>query len=230
MLKFLATGMVLALPLLANDLSKQTINATQTQRFNVAAAGAIHLENSFGEVDIDGWDRPEVEMTVDRSAEHLYDAKDRAEAQRRLDSVQITAKQNGNDVEISTAYPPRNAFLHPLSRRSDIEIHYRIHAPRASKVIVDHNSGGVNVFDISGDVHATVINGQITLTLAGDQYAIDAWSKVGDVYSDFNGSDQRRRVLGDEFAAKSATPAANLYLRTRIGDIMILKMQGPPTD
>ncbi len=43
MLKFLATGMVLALPLLANDRSKQTINATQTERFNVAAAGAIRL-------------------------------------------------------------------------------------------------------------------------------------------------------------------------------------------
>lgn len=229
-MKLLATAIVLALPLLANDFSKQALNATATQRFNVSAAGVIHLENSFGEVDIDGWDRAEVEMTVDRSAERLADAKDRAEAERRLDSVQIAAKQNGNDVEISTIYPARNLFLHPLSRRSDVEIHYRIHAPRASKVIIDHNNGGVNVFDIRGDVHATVINGQITLTLGGDQYAIDAWSKIGDVYSDFKGSGQRRRVLGEEFTAKDAMPEANLYLRTRLGDIMILKMQGPPAE
>ncbi len=81
---------------------------------------------------------------------------------------------------ISTAYPPRNRFAHPLSRRSDIEIGYRIKAPRASKLIVDHNSGGVNVSDISGDIHATVINGQITLTLAADgQYAIDARCILG---------------------------------------------------
>ena len=96
------------------------------------------IENSFGEVDIDGWDRPEVEVTVVRSTEHLYDAKQRTEAQRRLDSVQVTAKQNGNDVVISTAYPPRNGFLHPLSRRSDIEI--SLPHPGAARLETDHRS------------------------------------------------------------------------------------------
>ena len=136
MKKLLTIATVAAFPLLAADRFKQTIDATHTDRFSVSAAGAIRLENSFGEVDIDGWDRPEVEVEVFRSTEKFYDRKDKADAQRRLESVQVTAKQNGNDVVISTAYPPRNAFLHPLSRRSDIEIKYRIHAPRASKI--DH--------------------------------------------------------------------------------------------
>ena len=155
MKKLLAIATVAAFPLLADDRSKETLGSTHTDRFKVAAAGAIRLENSFGEVDIDGWDRPEVEVTVVRSTEHLYDSKQRDskqpdsnprdaqasaqpqrhrdEAQRRLDSVQITAKQDGNDVVISTAYPPLNGFTHPLSRRSDIQISYRINAPRASQ-------------------------------------------------------------------------------------------------
>lgn len=241
MRKFLVTAIMVALPLLADDRSKETLSSSHTDRFNVAAAGAIRLENSFGEVDIDGWDRPEVEVTVVRSTEHLYDAKARAqpqrrqdETQRRLDSVQITAKQDGNDVVISTVYPPLSGFTHPLSRRSDIQISYRIKAPRASKLIVDHNSGGVNVSDISGDIHATVINGEITLTLAaGGQYAIDAQCKLGEVYSDFEGSDQRRRVLGEEFSRQTTmpgAPATNLYLRARLGDIIIQKLHGPPAD
>src|ERR1700688_3622350 len=135
MKKLLTLSIVLALPLMADDRSKQKLSATKTERFSVPAPGVIRLENSLGEVDIDGWDRPEVEVTVVRSSEHLYDPKERAEAQRRLDSVQITAKQNGNDLVISTAYPPQNGFVHPLSRRSDIEISYRIQAPRASKLI-----------------------------------------------------------------------------------------------
>lgn len=222
----------MAFPLLAaGDRDKEALSATHTERFNVPTAGAIRLENSFGEVDIDGWDRPEVELTVTRSSEHLYGANERAEAQRRLDSVQVTAKQDGNNVVISTAYPPLNGFLHPLSRRSNIEIRYQIKAPRGSKLSIDHNSGGVNVSDISGDIHATVINGQITLTLgAGGAYAIDAACKLGNVYSDFEGSDQRRRVLGETFRGQGSTPAANLYLRVRLGDIMILKAHGPPTD
>src|SRR5579862_1019369 len=230
MQKLLTLSIVLALPLIADDRSKETLSTTHTDRFNIPAAGSIRLENSFGEVDIEGWDRPAVEVTVVRSSEHLYDAKERAEAQRRLDSVQITAKQNGNDVVISTAYPPLNGFVHPLSRRSDIDVSYRIQAPRSSNLIIDHNNGGVYVSDITADIHATVINGQITLTLAAGQYAIDARCALGHVYSDFEGRDQSRWVLGDEFDLQSTARAANLYLRVRVGDIIILKRNGPPTD
>ena len=89
----------------------------------------------------------------------------------------------------------------------------------------------MNVYDISGDIHATVINGEITLTLAANgQYAIDAQCKIGDVYSDFEGRDLRRRVLGEEFNRAGAAPATNLYLRARLGDIIIQKLHGPPAD
>jgi hypothetical protein len=231
MWKLLVIVIVLAFPLLADDRSKEALSATHTERFNVPAGGAIRLENSFGEVDIDGWDRPEVEVTVVRSTERLYDTKERVEAEQRLDSVHVTTKLDGNSVVISTAYPPRNGFLHPLSRRSDIEISYRIRAPRASKVMIDHNRGGVNVSDISGEIHATVINGQITLTLPADgQYAIDAHSKIGSVYSDFEGRDRRPYVLGEAYSSQSPASATKLYLRARIGDIMILKLHGPPAN
>ena len=226
-LPWIAIG--LALPLLSDDRSKEPLASTHTDRFNVAAPGAIRLENSFGEVDIEGWDRPVVEVTVVRSSEHLQDAKDRVEAQRRLDSVQVTAKQTGNDIVISTVYPPRNLFLHPLSRRSDIELAYRIRAPHASQLTIDHNSGGVNVSDVSGDIHATVVNGQITLTLAPDsKYAMDAVCGLGNVYSDFEGREKRRYLLSEQFVGAGVAPAAKLYLRVRVGDIVILKQHGPP--
>jgi hypothetical protein len=225
----LVIAIVLAVPLLADDFSKERLSTTHTERFNVPAATTIRLENSFGEVDIDGWDRLEVELTVVRTIEHLYDAIDRAEGQRSLESAQIRAKQDGNDIVISTAYVPWNG-KHLLSRR-EIGISYRIKAPRASKLIIDHNRGGVNVSNISGDMHATVINGQITLALpVGGQYAIDSQCKIGDVYSDFDGHYQRKHLLGKKFGRQSSVPATNLYLRVRFGDIMILKLQGPPAD
>jgi hypothetical protein len=231
MRKLLVIAIALVLPLLAGDRDNETLSTTRVERFSVLAAGEIRLENSFGEVAIDGWDRPEVELTVVRSSEHLSTANGRAEAQRRLDSVQVAATQNRNDVLISTMYPPRNGFLHPLSRRSDIRIGYRIKAPRATKLIVDHHSGGVSVFDIDGDIHATVINGQMTLALRAEgRYAIDAQSKIGSVHSDFEGRDQSRRVLGEAFVREGAESAPNLYLRTRIGDIVILKLRGLPVD
>jgi hypothetical protein len=223
-------AIVLSLSLRADDRSKEILGVTHTERFHVPTSGAVRLENSFGEVDIDGWDRPEVEVTITRSTERLVNSKQRADAQRRLDSVQVSAKQDGNDVVISAVYPSRNPFLHPLSRRSDIEIRYSIKAPRDSKLIVDHKSGGLNVSGITGDIHAMVMNGQITVTLDGGQYAIDAQSTIGDVYSDFEGRELRRQVVGQEFSRPNAPPATNLYLRVRLGDIIIQKIHGPPSD
>ena len=54
--------------------------------------------------------------------------------------------------------------------------------------------------------------------------------KLGDVYSDFEGRDQRRHVLGEDFSRAGTAPATNLYLRVRVGDIVILKLHGPPAD
>lgn len=178
-------------------------------------------------MDIQGWDRSEVEVSATRSTEHAYGAHDRAPEQQRLDSVQVSTRQDGNDLVIATVYPAWNFFLHPLSRRSDIEVHYEIHAPRASRLFVDHNSGGVNIGGMHGAVHATVINGQITLMLAPGPYAIDAQCQMGNVYSDFAGESRSRRVLGQTFTSEAPAPAIDLYLRARLGDIMLLKPSGP---
>lgn len=220
---------VLVLPLIADDRTKVTVSAAQTERYNVAAPGTIRLKNTFGELDIVGWDRPEVEVTTVRFTEHLYASNELGRAQRRLDEVQITSKQDGNDVVIATVYPRRNRFLHPLSQRSDIEISYRIKAPRASKLFINHNRGGVDIYDITGDIHTTVANGQITLAVPADRdYHIDARCVLGNVYSDFEGRERRLNLLGNGSSRQGAAPAANLYLRARVGDIVIGEINSPP--
>jgi hypothetical protein len=221
------TALVFLFPLLAEDAPSPLVSPTQTARFDVKEAGTVHVENSFGEVNIQGWDRPQVEVRITRSTEHAYSAHDRAAAQQRLDSVQVNTKQDGNDLVITTVYPARSVFLHPLSRRSDIEIHYEINAPRASKLIIDHNNGGINIAGMHGAVHATVINGQITLLLPPGPYAIDAQSHIGNIYSDFAGSSHSHCLIGQTFTGEAPASAINLYLRARLGDIMLLKPSGP---
>lgn len=227
-LRLWAIWIVLALPLAAGNRTKATLSRTQTQRFHVTAPGAIRLQNSFGELDIEGWDRPEVEVTAVRTTERLYAENQRGRPQRRLDQVQIISKQNANDVAITTVYPRRNRFVHPLSQHSDIEISYRIKAPRASKLFIHHNSGGVDIYDITGDIHATVGNGQITLAMPpGIDDHINARCRLGKIYADFEGRERRVYFLGQGFVRQGAAPAANLYLRVHVGDIVIGQINGP---
>lgn len=210
------------LALVADDRANRPLTVSHTDRFNVPAAATIRLENSFGEIDVDGWDLLKVEVTVTKSAEDRADQKGRAKT--RLDAVQVDVKHNEGDTIISTVYPKLTGMSHMFGRRGDVSISYRIHAPRGAKLIVDHNRGGLNVAGITADIHAIVDRGQITLVLAGGPYALDAQCKVGKVYSDFEGHDQRRHLFGEVFDHAGAS--TNLYLRTAFGDIMILKPNG----
>ena len=216
----------LALSLIAGESSRQTV--TNTERISVAAPGTIRFENSFGEIDIEGWDQPEIEVTTTKWTDDGY-AKVPPSVAQRLESVRITTKRDGNDVVISTAYPARNLFTHPWSRRGDVQLAYRIKAPRGSRLAVDHNHGGMNIVGMTGDIRATVISGEITLTLAEGPYAIDAKCDLGNVYSDFEGTGRRRLVFGEQFGSKREQPTRNIYLRMRFGDIVILKMPAPPS-
>jgi len=60
------------------------------------------------------------------------------------------------------------------------------------------------------------------------QYAIDARSTVGEVYSDYDGKYRTRLRMGDGFLAAATAaatgPAHRVFLRVKIGDIDIVKM------
>jgi hypothetical protein len=221
MRKLLLISLGSTLLLLADDRANRTLAVAHTDRFPVPASVSIHFEKSFGEIDVDGWDQPEVEITVTKSIEDLAGGHTRA--QQRLDTVEVSVKHIQGDVAISTVYPEQRGISHVFGRRGDVDITYRIHAPRGAKLIVDHNTGELNVAGITGDVRAIVAKGQITMTLPDGSYAIDAQCKVGRVYSDFEGHDHSRRQVGEDFSRQGMNPAANLYLRTGFGDIMILK-------
>lgn len=216
------------LPLAGERCWAAGVSASQTMRFPVSAGGgAVRVEHSYGEIDIEGWDRPEVEVTVERASEREAGARSRAAMEQRIGSVTVAARREGNDVVISTAYPARSVFTHPLSRRSDVEIRYEIHAPRAWNLRIHGDRGGVNISGIHGAIEAGMVNGQITVTVAPGAYSIDARCGFGTVYTDVGGADRARRRIREEVAGQASSDAVRLSLQTRLGDIVILERSGP---
>jgi len=215
--------------LLADDEPRQKVTLTHTERVDFPSGGWLRLKNSIGEVTVEGWDRPDVEITAIRSTKDSYAPRDRNKASQELDKVRITVGRQGPDLVIATESPRH----HGPSIGFDLE--YRIKAPMNAALAARHSTGEVHVAGLTSDIHVTVRNGGITLQLPQEgQYDIDAKSDIGDVTSDFPGHARRTHwIFGHQFA--QATPAAHhLYLRVGFGDITILKIQkpsppGPPT-
>jgi hypothetical protein len=210
--------------LLAAAEPKEKVQVEHTERADFPSGGLLRLENSVGEVTVEGWERPDVEITTIKS---VYTSQNREKASHDLEKVRISVERRGDELVIATNFPGLR-LASPL--RAATSVAYNIKAPMNARLAVSHDTGEVHVENLTSDIHVTVQNGGMTLHLPQEgPYDIDARTDLGDVISDFPGHKKRKPwLLGYQFV--QGTPAAHkLYLRAGYGDIMILKIQKPST-
>jgi hypothetical protein len=222
------SGLLLAADSATLNPVTQKVEISHTDTLNLLSGGVLRLQHTFGEVSIEGWDRPQVEIVTIKSTKDFYEAKDLKSATAELQRVHTTAELSGKDVVITAgfphvSFPPSLPWTEP-----SIDVEYRIKVPMDAAMEIQHGAGEVHLSNVSADVHADVRNGTITLDLAPEsQYAIQAKSDWGDVISDFPGKPHRRFwLIGHQFTGKSGG-AHKLVLTAGYGDIVILKAWKP---
>jgi len=220
-----AIALAICLPLAAK-LPKPDMPVVTTERVPFAAGGTIHVTGSAGELNIEGWDRAEVEITVTRSTYRTDTPQQQDLAKRQLSAIKVTAeRKSATELAIHTAFPQRGFWAEVAHRPPDVQIEYRIRVPRDSKLVLRHSSGDVLVYDVAGDIDASVRIGDIVMQLpAAGQYAFDARCRFGNVYSDFGGNYHIAYPASERFAQAGPAPAKRVYLRVGIGSIKIQKM------
>ena len=225
--KLVPLALALGLPLLPQSPLQQVAVVT-TDRVDFAAGGTIRFEGSVGELNIEGWDQPQVEVKLTRV--DYVDASEKDREKGKLERITVKAeKRSGNELVIATALPHRNYFVRKVRGATDSNMDYRVMVPRDSHLVIHHGNGDVVVYDVGGDVEATARVGAVTIQLDDPaQYAIDAHSRIGSVYTDYEGKYRTPMAIGSGFLATAPAPAHRAYVRVRIGDIDIVKMGANP--
>jgi hypothetical protein len=233
--KLALLGLCVACLLLGDDEARQKVQVSKTEKMDFPANGTLRLQNSTGDLTIEGWDQPGVEITTTKSSKEEYLAGDRDKATKDLDRVQISAKRNGDELVITTEYPHHRAFpyVEPLSTVTNFDLEYVIKVPRNAKLIIKHDDGEVHVDDVTGNIQAAARQGLIALRLVTDMPpAIDAKSYTGTVNSDFAGKETLQRLhFGHTFVGGAASARQILHLKIGYGDVVILKaheLKAPP--
>ena len=220
-------------PLLSgDDAASQAGAVSHTERVSFAPGGTIRFNHSFGDLYVEGWDRPEVEMTLFKSVPRVELAlikspedsyKPPENAAEPLERVQFTTEHvSANELAIGTTTPSHNFFRHPFGGKGPVTVRYELRVPRDSRLIIHHRGGNILVGNVTGGVEATDRNGDIVLMLPGPgPYAIDARSKMGTVSCDFAGKAHVRYLIGDRFAGASGNSPRRIFLRVGFGGITI---------
>src|SRR5712691_5945049 len=99
--------------LAADDAPRQTFQTTTTERVDFAAGGVLRLKNSTGMLMVEGWDRPEVEITTIKVTKARYAT--RAEGERVLAEMHSAIEHSGGEIVITTDFP-RKSGIKPFRR------------------------------------------------------------------------------------------------------------------
>jgi len=221
--------MGIGLPLFAQDQARQVVRVTNTEQVDFAPDGVIRLNTSSGNLTIEAWDQPGVEITTIKSTRSTYGPGEKDQAARCLDSVRVvTERRSSTELAISTVLPARG-FLKGLVRKCGVSVDHRIRAPKDARLVIQHDTGYVFVSQMTGDIEAKSRRGDIMLMLPDPgPYAIDAKSKIGSVYSDFTGATHRKKVVSEQFTNANAGPSHRIYLRMGVGGINIMELPATP--
>jgi hypothetical protein len=224
MTRIVAIGL-LGLSVFAAEPPRQQPELTTRAHFDFAPGGTIRVNDSFGCLSIEGWDRPEVEVTVTRYGSGFYAGQARERKVQKLEKVKVNAeRRSAKEIVISTQLPPHSRwFTVPFSSatRAGADVEYLIRVPRASHLAIHHGHGSVIIADVSGAIDASATSGDIVVMLPDPgPHSIDAKTKVGTIYNDF-GDPKHSNLIGERFASEKAATAQRVRLRTGIGGISI---------
>jgi hypothetical protein len=198
-----------------------------------APGGLIRIDGSYGTLNIEGWDKAEVEITVTKSRPLRFgDSPAPERDQRRLESIGVkTALKSPTELTITTTLPRRHGIrIRPMPAKTtnDVAADYEIHVPRDSRLAIRHGSGLVQVRGVTGDIQASASRGDILLWLPLGSYSVDAATRFGTVSSELDGAAHDRLLVGEHFRRASPAPSHHLELRMGFGGITLRQI--PPEE
>jgi hypothetical protein len=74
------------LPAFEKEGGQQRVQMTTTKHLSFPPGGSIHVNDSYGDLNIEGWEQPEIEIVAIRSMPYDYKRKRPDEAARHLDA------------------------------------------------------------------------------------------------------------------------------------------------
>ena len=203
-------------------------NETTTPRtFPLSATAKFSLQNTTGNITIEGWDKSEAEVvTVKRGGSE----QDR----RNLKLITLTDGGNltlqapaarGIDVEYIVRLPKKLAEISVESTNAQIEL-----AGLSGKISVRTTNGGVSLSKIKGSVSVKTMNGAAELSDIGGDVSVSSTNGELDL-TDIDGTIDASSINGGiSVAFGSVVPNKALKLESTRGNIEVTLPSTPDAD
>jgi hypothetical protein len=216
---------------------KRSFELLKTERAPFLPGGTIHVDNSYGYLTVEGWDEPEVEITVTKSTDRFFEPGQKEKAVKHFDQIRVvTERRSDKELAISTATPFRTSLFTsvlpsgqmiittplPPNNKRGVTVEYAVRVPRDSRLVVHQDNGYVWVSGVTGDLEVHSHTGDMIVMLPDPgPYAIDARTRVGRIASDIPCKTGNPLLAGGRLLCQAPVSAPRVRLRMGRGSIAI---------
>jgi hypothetical protein len=218
-LRTLAILCALCGPVLAGSaFGSDEYTRTSHHSTRLFSTGTLTIDTRVGDLQIEGWDEPHVEV----EAEKVVRANSPAKADLLYDQIKILLDGRDKQVLLHTVYPPRR-FWRPFRGESKLTVNLRVKMPYDASLVLKCVDGDVRIRGLVGREQIHVNYGDVEIDVP-DVYqlrSLDARAWLGYVQSDLHGLDQNSAGFGQRTSFWNGNGKQEITVRVRMGGVFI---------
>ncbi|MGO9273922.1 MAG: hypothetical protein ACLQOO_27385 [Terriglobia bacterium] len=211
---FTVGGTVLCEP----SFAWEEYSRTSHQRTRLFSTGTLTIDTRVGDLHIEGWDDPYVEV----EAEKVVRANSKVKAGLLYDQIQVLLEGQDKQVVLRTTYPPRRLWR-PFRGESQLTVNLRVKMPYDASLSLKCVDGDVRIRGLAGRQQIRVNYGDVEIDVP-DVYnlrSLDARALLGYVQSDLHGLGQDSAGLGKRTSFWNSGGTQEITVRVRMGGVFI---------
>ncbi|WP_299704901.1 hypothetical protein [uncultured Pontibacter sp.] len=140
---------------------------TFDKTYKVSKSDVLNIDNKFGNVHVNTWNRNEIQVKVDI----ISRANSEQLAQEMLNKINVADSRSGSTISVKTEMGSMNS----KGGHQSFEINYTINMPEDNQLVVKNSFGNVYLPDMKGKVDLTVRYGAFKVgNLANSSNSIKA--------------------------------------------------------
>lgn len=162
---WLALVLVISTSVTAQEKVSKKISKT----YAISNAGELHLENKYGDININGWDKNEVSIEIAITVNH----RKKENAEDLLKRISLIVHESDDFVSINYQIADKNSgwfarFIDETSPfdfdKSNLQIDYTVYMPKKAELNVTNTFGDVLIEDWTGKLKGLVEHGDVWIS------------------------------------------------------------------
>ncbi|GAB3245982.1 hypothetical protein GCM10027347_00530 [Larkinella harenae] len=185
--------------------------------YDVTAKDQLVIDNQFGNVNINLWNRDEIRVDIAIKANSNSEER----IQRFLDAVEISERRTGDQIILKTTINKGSGGSWVMNRNKDgekngVQIDYQVSMPKTNPLTVKNSFGNTNIPTFSAPLTINQQHGNFSTTeLNSNQVDVDVRFGKADIQTMENGK------LNIQYAKLQLEKANNINLNNQFGGLWI---------